>query len=86
MEAVYVLRATGALYDAERPYVKAFCVGIAILLLIGGTESMDNVSNVGVVGSKLGFEDLERPQAKQTSARMLSLRAITSRLFVELDG
>jgi len=86
MQAIYVLRATGALYDAERPYVKAFCVGIAILLLISGTECVDDVGNVGVVGSKLGFEDLERLQAKRTSARMFSLRAKASRLFVELDG
>ena len=86
MQAIYVLRATGALYDAERPYVKAFCVGIAILLLISGTECVDDVGNVGVVGSKLGFEDLERLQAKRTSARMFSLRAKAGRLFVELDG
>jgi hypothetical protein len=47
---------------------------------------VDDVGNVGVVGPKLGFEDLERLQTKRTSACMLPLPTITSRLCVELDG
>ena len=59
---------------------------MAILLVVAGTEGVDDVGNVGVVGPKLGFQNLERLQAKRTRARVLPLSAITSRLCVEPDG
>ncbi len=86
VQAVYVLRPGGTLYDLQRPQVEAFCLRVALLLLAGATECVDDVGNIGVIRPKLGFENLERLQAQRTSACVLPLPAIMGRLVVKPDA
>ena len=86
VEAVHVLGASGVLHHAERAQIQTFRVVIAFFALVGGSQGMDDVGDVGVFGAECGFEDLDGTKAEWPGSSQLALATIGHCLVVELDG